>query len=275
MLKKIKNICQSPKIRCYFVTGTGRCGTMLLYKLLNIGTNTLCHHEASIKYTKLNHAYQTKNVRKLIEDIDTQIKPLVKKQNRKGHSYGEVSGLLYLCLKELYLRYGNRTRFILLVRHPVEFVRSALSRGFFDDSHPHSLEHIRATDTTDIGRRWLTATPFEKCLWYWNEVNRLVYDFFLDIPKEIWRIQLMENISVETVSEIYDFLNIKGFNESAIRDLLGIKVNASPGRGDIGNLNPWARPVTLGRENTWSDEQHNIYARWTKPMLELLYGENK
>lgn len=264
------------KISSYFITGTGRCGTMLISKLLSLGNNTRCEHEHSIRYSKVKPAYLTGDMKSLYKEIDTIIEPLVKNYNRKGLIWGESSGLLYLAFEELYRRYGQQVRFILLTRRPDAFVRSALARGFFDPNHPYALEHLRARPTTEIGQKWETTSSFEKCLWYWDLVNGIVYDFFLTLPKELWKIQPIEKFNVSACQQLYGFLGIEGFEEKRgeIEELLSFRINATPGLEDGRHLNPWSTPMTVGDISTWELNQRDIYEKWTKRLVGIFYPQN-
>jgi hypothetical protein len=259
------------KIRCYFITGTGRCGTMLVSKLLSIGKNTHCDHENSICYRKMTPAYLTGNMGSLYEEIETIIEPLVKSHNRRGLSYGESSGLMYLAFKKLYRRYGKKARFILLTRHPEGFVESALARGFFDPTHPYALEHLRARPATEIGQRWETTSPFEKCFWYWNLVNSMIYDFFCTLPNELWKVQPIEKLDVTACQELYNFLQIEGFDEKAVKKLLSKRINATPGKGNNEHVNPMSKIISIGERSTWNVSQQLAYSRWAQPLMQILY----
>src|SRR5574340_874317 len=145
-------------ISCYFITGTGRCGTLVLSKILNCSEYTHCNHEYSIDTQKLKKSFYKNNPNILIKDIDRLLKSTIIKYNNLGKIYGECSGHLYPIFPELYRQYENASRFILLVRNPVDFIRSALARGFFNKEHPHALEHIVPPKDTAMGSSWSQAS---------------------------------------------------------------------------------------------------------------------
>ncbi|MGK7346167.1 MAG: hypothetical protein ACNS63_10220 [Candidatus Nitrospinota bacterium M3_3B_026] len=151
----------------YFVTGTGRCGTMLLSRLLSFGENTRCVHERSVRTDLMKEAYHAGSMSLFHKEVGRSTRPLVEESNANGLSYGECSGHLYFLFPEIFREFGgDRVKFVLLVRRPDTFVASALARGFFDDTHPHGLEHVRPPKASEIGRAWDSMTPFDKCLWY-------------------------------------------------------------------------------------------------------------
>lgn len=263
-------------ISCYFVTGTGRCGTQLLSKILNCSGYTHCNHEYSIDTQKLKKSFYKNKPEILIKDIDRTLKSTIVKYNNLGKIYGECSGHLYPIFPELYRRYENAARFVLLVRNPVDFVRSALARGFFDPNHRHALEHLIPPGDTTMGLRWSQASPLEKCAWYWATVNSMVYRFFLSLPHTLWRILPIESLSMEVIKTLYDHLCLKDFEQAkpTIENLLSIRHNASPGQGDESDLNPFSKEVTLGKLETWSSGQIAVFEKHVLPMQEIIYGKN-
>lgn len=262
-------------VKGYFLTGTGRCGTMLLARLLSCGTNTHCNHENSISAHHFKEAYSSGNLAKLHEEVQSNIVTLVEKHQAIGESYGECSGVLYPVFPELYRIYGNMARFVLLVRRPDTFAASALARGFFNKEHPNALEHVRPSPDSEMGRMWDALTSLDKCLWYWNMVNNSVLKFFNTIPRGMWCIQRIEDLSISSIQSLYEFFQIRGFQEryESINDILTSRINASPGMGDERYLNPWSVAMKLGGINTWTEEQKNILGKWTSPLAAELYPE--
>ncbi len=261
-------------ISCFFATGPGRCGTLMLSKVLDCSRYVLCNHEHSINTRLLKRSFQKNRPDILYKDLDNILVPAVREQNQSKTVYGESSGHLYSLFPELFRRYEYSTRFILLARNPENFIRSALARGFFSPDHINGLEHVIPPIDTEIGSRWKEATPFEKCAWYWAMVYGMVYWFFLTIPSSLYKIVRIEDFCIELVEELYDFLNIPGFkkDKTAIEILLGERHNASPGQGDERSLNPYSEKISLGPKSTWNSEQLDVFQRHVIPMHRILYG---
>lgn len=258
-------------VRCYFVTGTGRCGTMLVSRLLSLGAGSLCDHERSIRYDKLKPAYLAGDT-SINEEIDSLLAPEIRRRNLRGQSYGECSGLMYLVLPELYRRYGAQSRYVLLVRRAEDFARSALARGFFDPDHPKPLEHLRPAPDSEMGQRWAEASPWERCLWYWGVVNGLVYEFFQELPTDLWRIQPIESLDAKAARSLLDFLQIDGVSDEAIQELLGTRVNATPSGSDGGHVNPWSRSMDSVEAHLPPEtERQRAYELWARPWMRRLY----
>lgn len=263
-------------ISCFFITGTGRCGSLLLSKVLNCSNVTECHHERSIDTRKMKKAYMKNKIEILRRSLERNLIPEVKRCNASGKIYGECSGHLYPIFEELYRRYENTARFVLLVRHPVNFVRSALARGFFSPGHPNALEHVVPPKDTAIGEEWQNVTSLEKCAWYWAMVNGRIYGFFLCLAPDLYRIVRIETISVEVIRNLYDFFGLNDFDQAKpmIEELISVRHNASPGQGDERNANPFSKHVEIGPKETWDPTQVDAFEKHVLPLEKAFYGDN-
>jgi len=263
------------RVGCYFVTGTGRCGSMLLSKVLSTATNTHCNHEHSVPTLLMKDAYARSDVAELNAVSGAAIDELVAAHAKRGESYGECSSHLFLVLPELYRRYGVSARFALVVRRPDTFVGSALARGFFDPSHPKPCEHVRPSQATEVGSQWTELTPFEKCLWYWNMVNSTVLETFRGLPASQVRVIRMEDLGLAEIGRLFEFLGLDGFvsRQDEIRGLLGMRVNASPGLGDDRSLNPWSQKISIHDARAWNSNQRETFLRRAAPLARVLYPE--
>ena len=263
-------------ICCFFATGPGRCGTLLLSKVLDCSDVVLCNHEHSINTRLLKRSFHKKKPDLLVKDTKSILYPTIRECNNSGKIYGESSGHLYPLFLELCRRYEFSARFILLTRNPESFIRSALARGFFSPDHPQGLEHVIPPRDTEIGSRWKVTTPFEKCAWYWAMVIGMVYSFFLTIPSSLYKIVRIEDMNIELVEELYDFLMIPDFikKRPTIEKLLSERHNASPGQGDERFLNPFSKKIILGPKSTWNADQLSALKKHTEPMSNILYDNN-
>ncbi len=255
-------------IEAYLLTGTGRCGTMLMSRILSLSENSVCHHERSITYELLGRTFLRNAADEVAKGVDALFRPMVEQSLKAGRVYGESSALSYVAFPEIHRRYGNRSRFVLLVRDPLTFVSSALARGFFDPGHPHPLEHARPAPESAAGRAWDRMAPFEKCAWYWGAVNGFVAGFFAALPPGIGRVIPVESLSIDVCGDLFRFLGLAGFEDARVRiaELLDTRVNATPGLGDGREDNPWSsalRPDVLG---AWTPEARRRIASWAGPL---------
>lgn len=260
-------------ISSYFITGTGRCGSLMLSKVLDCSKYTHCNHEYSINTGRLKKAFYKNNPGIIAKDIDRLLKHTIIKYNNLGQSYGECSGHLYLVFPELFRRCEYSSRFVLLVRNPIDFVRSALARGFFCPDHPHALEHVVPPKDTAMGLNWCHASPLEKCAWYWATVNGIVLRFFKGLPSSMCRIVRIESIIIEVIKDLYEFLELPDFEDvlAKIEMILKERHNASPGMGNNKYLNPYSKAISLDPMASWSEEDKIAFNRHVRPLQEIIY----
>ena len=265
----------SPTPNCFFMTGTGRCGTMLLSRVLSCGTDTTCEHEGAVHVTHLNETCRTGHLGGLEQDVAENIVPKVNRHQASGGNFGISSAHLFPVFPILYDLFGRKARFILLVRRPDTFVYSALARGFFDPGHPNGFEEVFPQASSEAGRAWPQMSPFEKCLWYWGYVNRMIWNWFQTLPEGLWRVQKIEALDLSAVESLFTFLGIPDFAEHAheIRDILNVKVNATPGSGNNIEVNPYSIEKKIEDISTWSTEQKTMLERWCAPLSEMFYPE--
>lgn len=263
----------APDIGAYFITGTGRCGTMLLSQVLSQGANTHCNHEHSVPTLAMKDGFYTGDYTVLHQESLRTLGGLIAEHGAAGRSYGECSSHLFPMVPELARQLGSRVRLALIVRRPDTFVGSALARGFFDPGHPKPCEHVRPAPTTEVGARWLELSPFEKNLWYWNLVNGTVLDAFATLPAEQTTIIRMEEVEIDEVARLFGFFGISGFEAErpAIEARLGVRVNASPGQGDDRALNPWSQEIAVTDISSWTPAQREALLRLAGPLARLLY----
>ena len=265
----------NPDVNCYFITGTGRSGTMLLSEVLSCSSNTHCNHEHSVQTLVMKNAYYRGDYTQLNDESVRTIDGLVAEYSRNGKSYGECSAHIFPIIPALQRRYGASARFALMVRRPDSFVGSALARGFFDPSHPNPCEHVRPSPKTEVGRQWDVLTPFDKCLWYWNTVNTTVLNTFRQLPAGTTRVIRMEDVDLPEVERLFEFFGLADFQDchDEVRGLIGTRINASPGQGDDRSLNPWSREISVADSEGWTSLQRDAMLQWAGALARVLYPD--
>ena len=265
----------APNVAAYFITGTGRCGTMLVAQALSMATNTHCNHEHSVQTLVMKDAVYTGEYRELHRQTLATLGALIGEHGAHGRSYGECSSHLFPMMGELARQLGQRVRLALLVRRPDTFVGSALARGFFDPAHPRPCEHVRPAETSSVGAAWRELSPLDKNLWYWNLVNGSVLEAFAGLPAGQTTVIRMEDLGLAEVSRLFGFFGLSGLEaqQQELRTLLDVRVNASPGTGDDRSLNPWSREIAVADISSWSTRDRDALQRWAGPLARRLYPE--
>lgn len=167
-----------------FVLSTGRCGTQWLTEALRAALGD----RARVEHEPLHNDYAPRRMlgtsdpatvggrsaRRMLEHAAAIEKELATRDYiETGHpSWGALPWLLQ--------RFAGRVRVIHLVRHPVPTACSWLShRAFVPPPLPvlPGKELIAPTDAgvafAEYRDAWAGLSPYEKCLYYWAEVNAL------------------------------------------------------------------------------------------------------
>ena len=122
-----------------FVLSTGRCGTKTLAALADLIVDIDSHHEPDPKLFEVSYLYcmglcsdAPENFWQglLAENRDELIRQAV----RTDKVYFETNNRLAL-LSELLIKRYPKAKFIHIVRHPCDFVRSGMRRNYFNN-HP-------------------------------------------------------------------------------------------------------------------------------------------
>ncbi len=170
-----------------FTLSTGRCGTALLTKVLRQSPRALCYHSPSPEMTYLEkRAYEEGRWRfdSFKEAILAARFELIADCVVRQRTYIETNcRITFFCrhLSELF----PRSKFIHLVRHPGDFVRSGALRNYYAGGY-HDMGRITPLSGV-AAQKWGDMTIYERCAWLWNETNRHVEEFkeSIDSPRII------------------------------------------------------------------------------------------
>ncbi|MBN1481684.1 hypothetical protein EH223_04910 [candidate division KSB1 bacterium] len=172
-------------VRPCFVLSTGRSGTLLLTKLLELSPHIAVVHQPKpelVRASKLAYE-QIKN------------SPDIFRETFK--SAREEYVLEALMFNQVFVETNNRITFfapiirdvfpnaayIHLVRHPGDFVRSGIRRHWYSDQHEHDIGRI-VPYSGDIKSRWPSLTAIEKIGWLWHETNQFIEDAKENLPEQ-------------------------------------------------------------------------------------------
>lgn len=235
-----------------FVLSTGRCGTKLLTEAFETLPGVICQHtptpellyESRLAYEA---GEQGKEMRRsairgarfeLIAEAYLRERRYLETNNRVTFFAGELAEIF------------PRSRFVHVVRHPVDFVRSGARRDYYRGCYgdigrirPTSGEWLTAWDTLgDIGRIG----------WLWNETNAFIENVKRSLPAERCLMVKAEEL----------------FRDPEV--LLGIGEHAGlttlPDRGRVLSLlsqpvNPSVEPEEIAAFETWSEEEKQTLRR--------------
>lgn len=158
-----------------FVLSTGRCGTLFLTRLI----------EAASKQYWVEHnpdpILNFESVRAFHDDLDAAALgncflaaryESLRKSLLADRTYVETNNRLTVYAGGIADVLPN-SKFIHLVRHPGDFVRSAMRRDFYARDNSSARGHLSPRAGEAAASEWDDLDRVAKCSWLWNEVNGL------------------------------------------------------------------------------------------------------
>jgi hypothetical protein len=167
-----------------FVLSTGRCGTQWLTEVLRRALG----ERARVEHEPLHNDYAPRRMLSLADPATVGGRAgrrmlehaAAIEQDLETRDYIETGHPCWGALPWLLRRFEGRIRIIHLVRHPVPTACSWLSHRAYVPPPIPTLPGKELVLPTDAGvsfaqyhDRWAQCSAFEKCLYYWAEVNGL------------------------------------------------------------------------------------------------------
>lgn len=198
-------------VNFYFLS-TGFCGTRFYHHALKQATNAEVWHQPGHEdIAEIVHLMEDRFdadpesfMRTAITEFP-QLKRRIDKRLSLPWVYGDTLNWMRAMGVMLYEYIGpDRLRLVQLVRHPVATCRSMLG-----DARKSSQE-----ESSDIGLAKKVATQWARQYSYIRRQFQEIDD------ARVMRTIRLEDIGLEQLRELYDFLSLDGFDEAAILDLL-------------------------------------------------------
>jgi hypothetical protein len=197
-----------PFVSPVFVLSTGRCGTKWLTELLRLDPHMRVNHSdypELIRHSRLAYERYEEEPKVFREIIRATRDGYILDAYNRGQTYVETNNRITFFAYAVQEVYPN-ARYVHLIRHPGDFVRSGLRREWYHGGR-HDVGRIRHADS----EQWAEMTDIEKIAWLWNETNQYIEDFlntletgqFLQVrAEEMWS-------DVEVDAEICKFVGAK------------------------------------------------------------------
>ncbi len=202
-----------------FILSTGRCGTQWIAKTL---ADAYSDHVA-VDHEPLHNQY---DARKALASIAlasplSSLSAVVRQHmdsiegRLETQSYIECGHPNWSTIPYLAERFRGRVRIIHLTRHPVPTCYSWLTHSAFQDPLlPHLLEKTllspfdEGTRFQEYRRGWEALSPFEKCLFYWSEVNAFAIDLQSRQDAPWLRLRYEDLFHGEGLGRLLEFLDL-------------------------------------------------------------------
>jgi len=222
-----------------FVLSTGRCGTKWLTELLRRDPRMRVNHSdypELIRHSRLAYEQYAEMPRVFQEIIRAARDGYILDAYRRGQVYVETNNRITFFAYAVQAVYPQ-ARFIHLIRHPGDFVRSGLRRGWYHGGR-HDVGRIR--NIVDPAG-WEEMTDTARIAYLWNETNQYIETFAKTLDVGAFMQVRAEDMfsGVQATKAIADFVGAK-IQDRIIRSMLKKKIN----RQMTGNILPyreWSR----------------------------------
>ncbi len=232
------NVIGATDFNPVFVLSTGRVGTKLLTNVLSSSSQFDVHHSSKPELiTEGRRAYEL-YTRYPKDDglINTALGSTVSAARDEmlyqayiyGSTYVETNNRISF-LAPAIANYLPHSRFVHIYRHPGEFIRSGIRRGWYCHESNHELGRIAPLVGSQYYDDWSDFSQIEKVAWLWNETNSFIEKFIEGIDQERCYVINFDDIQDENVvSKLIGFLGGE-IDASALIKQLSIPVNQERG----------------------------------------------
>ena len=201
-----------------FILSTGRCGTQWLSASL-----AECYGDlAVVTHEPIKRAYRPRTLlgsRDLaaLPDADFVDKHLAQIESHLAtRPYIECGWPCYGALRNLAQRFAGRIRIVHLVRHPVPTAASMVTHLYYHEpDRPDRLNELALLTPDDAGasfpeyrERWDRMERFEKCLYFWAEINALGLRLEAELGVPWFRVKTEEIFRSDGLDRLLDFLEL-------------------------------------------------------------------
>lgn len=198
-----------------FILSTGRCGTQWIARSLERAYADLI----DVKHEPLHNEYDPRRMLSLSVDAAARLPDAVVAHieglARLERPYLECGHPCWSAIPYLLRRFPDRTRVIHLTRHPVPTCLSWLTQSAYEPPLLLHLEEKLLLSPSDAGvrfggyqERWDGLSPYEKCLYYWSEVNALGIDTHEETQAP-WLVLKYEDLfHGDGLEDLLDFLDL-------------------------------------------------------------------
>lgn len=206
-----------------FVLSTGRSGTLMLTRLLESSQQVMAVHQPRpelIRPSKLAYEHIAKSPDVFREVFKSAREEYLLDAMRRQKTFVETNNRITFFAPVIKAVFP-RSVFIHLVRHPGDFVRSGIRRGWYSGTHDHDIGRIIPTDS-ELTQKWPDLTQIERIAWLWNETNRFIEEFKTSLPPEEVLLIRAEDLFAEVsiVKQIFDFLHLGDLSDKAVSNVL-------------------------------------------------------
>ena len=239
-----------------FILSTGRAGSKFAARLLDHSANVSAFHEPrpTLEYFS-NYAYHHQDERDVLTRvIDAARMESVLDVFIKDRIYVESNQCLTF-FAPVMARLFKQSKFVHVVRHPGDFVRSAVRKGWHKNDSIWEAGRLKAADEA----RWAQMDQVERLSWLWNATNSYIEDIKKELSTRRIRSLKFEDLinDPKEVKLLLEFTGSEKIAKKKIKEVQENKINEL-------HIRPWEPP------NMKKVMNFPHYEDWELPMQEKL-----
>ncbi len=231
----------------FFVLSSGRCGSKTLHEVLNTAENVRSFHTSQPEMGQGSlEAFWNRIDKK--EFLSSYHYSLIQQTSKEGFVFGETSPAI-TAFSDVLAETIPKSKFVILVRDPLTFARSALFQNFYH-GHEDDTYRFAPSKDTDTYIQWKKRSQVDKICWLWNEFYNLIEKATENLDQNRFTVLRFEDLfgNIQSLRKLFDFLNLKGFSSSRVSEVLKVKRNAN-NYGRFPTVHDWSP------EFRWNIEQ--------------------
>jgi hypothetical protein len=210
-----------PKNATFFIS-TGRCATQWMTDKLSTHYHDLAvvkHEPFQVEYEPRFYfnAYHRKEEVNLSHAIEEHLSFIHK--TIQDFSYIETGWPIYGALPFILSHLKGRVKVVHLYRHPIRVAASlatknVYSKGAWSDAVAISPSDYGVTQGYLEGHQWNSMSQFEKCLFWWTEINQFALDLHRNFESIPWlTLKYEEVFSENSKNELRKLINFLSLPE--------------------------------------------------------------
>lgn len=251
-----------------FILSTGRSGSKTIATLLNCSENVTAYHEPkpTLQYFS-NYAFHHKSEVKILSNmIDAVRMEMILEVFIKDNIYVESNQCLTF-FAPVIARLFKRSKFVHLIRHPGDFIRSGIRKGWHKNDSIWESGRVRMADKT----QWAKMDQIEKLSWLWMTTNSFIETFKEQIEtKRVITLKFEDLVkNVKEVRELIKFIDALDIKVKKIKELQNRKLNEL-------YIHPDEPPnikkvIDFPDYRKWNDDMKNKLKKYSEKLIKL-YG---
>lgn len=217
-----------------FVLSTGRSGSKFIHHILSKTNSIASFHEPTptLMYFS-NFAFHNQHNKELLKAIFLSARmELILDAFNKNVTYFESNQCMVFFASVINDVFQN-ARFIHIVRHPGDFIRSAIMKGWHVNDTIWESGRVRIHEF----EKWQKLHSIQKLAWVWKSTNEFINDFLYKLSAERFLTIRFEDMITqpEIIKRIFLFLGIsETLKHDTITNFQKIKIN----KHKIGSYEP-------------------------------------